>query len=349
MKMRFPEIIFFKPTIMLLALCVACLFASASHSTENDSGLINILPNAKLPSFKLSDFQTKSQFAVETSSGKPTLITFFSLTPPYRLNRSLNLLEIQAKINKHFGDKINSVALLSDEQKISSIQQYIDDGLIAVTVLDDSKRVIYNKYGIYMMPISVLISPTGNLHAVIPYTGELQELLTSNIKFLLGDFSKEQLKKSLEPKANLVRSAEEKEYIRRVNYGRVMLAKKMLPAAIREFSTATKIMPDSIEAIIGLGDVQLQAKKYEHAESSFKQALTIDKDSDKALAGLGISLYRQGRITEALPVLENALIAENPSFEVIVTLAEMYEQAGDVIKSMRLNKLAVSRLIKRFD
>lgn len=349
MLLRLKTVSFYLCRLIVLSVTVACFLAPLAYCSETESGLINIAPNAKLPSFKLTDFQSKNQYAVETSAGKPTLVNFISLTPPYRQNRSLNLLEIQAKINSQFGDRITSVALLSDEQKLSSLQQYIADGLITVKVLDDTKRKIYNKYGIYMMPVSILISPEGKLHAVIPYTGELLELLTTNLQYLLGDVSDEQLKKTLQPKANLVRSPEEKEYIRRVNYGRVMLAKKMFPAAIREFSTAAKILPNSIEAIIGLGDVQLKAKKYENAESSFKKALSINKESDKALSGLGISMYQQGRIKEALPILENALISDDPSFDVIVALADIYEQAGDVKKSMRLNKLAVSRLINRFD
>ena len=55
-----------------------------------------------------------------------------------------------------------------------------------------------------------------------------------------------------------------------------------------------------------------------------------------------------GAVDKAIPVLENALIAEDPKLEVIVSLAEIYEERGDVVKAMRLNKLAISRLMRKF-
>ncbi len=336
--------------VVLLAFFMLGIFhgcGNTAHCAENDSGLINIAPNSKLPSFKLPDFKTRKPLTLKTDSGKPTIITFFSLIPPYREKRSLNLLEIQAKLDNQFDDKINSAAIFSDDQNSAALHRYIDDGLIKVKIWDDSARKLYNKYGIYMMPISVLLNSEGNLHAVIPYTEELKELITTNIRYLLGDLTKNQLKSSLQPKANITLSKEEKEYVRRVNYGRVMLARKMYPAAIREFSTAAKIMPDSIEALIGLGNVQLKAKKIKKAELYFNKALTINKDSDEALSGLGTCLYRQGKLKEALPILESAFIAEKPSLNVIVALADIYEQKGDIKKAVRLNKLAISRLISQ--
>lgn len=334
---------------VLFCFVILAPYGKDPRSADNESGLINFASEAKLPSFTLPDAKTKQQKTLNTSSGKPSIITFFSLSSPLRQKRSLALLDTQAKLNLEFGERINSVAIFSDPQDEDILRRFLEDGLITIQVLDDNEKQVYHKYGIYMMPITILLTSEGKLHAVIPFTGQREELLSTNIKYLLGDMTKDELQTSLEPKKNITRTKEEKEYIRRINYGRVMMARKMYPAAIREFSTAIKILPNSIEAIIGLGNTQLIAKQYAKAESDFRKALVINKDSDEALSGLGISLYRQGKIGEALPVLESALITDKPTLEVVVSLADIYEQKGEINKAMRLNKLAVSKLIQKFN
>lgn len=315
--------------------------AATSHE------LINFKENTKLPAFTLPNLTSGKEVVFETASGKPSVLMFFSVTPEFRERRSLSLAEVMTKLNAEFKGRVNFAAVFSDDQDQESVKRYIKDRLITTPVLDDGKRQVHDRYGLFMLPLAILIGGDGTLQAVVPYTFNIDEILANNLKFLLGDWSKEQWQESFKPQQNIVRSKEEKEYIRRVNYGRVMLDRQMFGAALREFMTASKIMPTALEANVGLGQVQLATDKLDQAEEAFRKALAIDKDSDEALSGLGLVLYKKGSLDQAIPILENALISAEPQLEVVMALADFYEKKGQIDKAIRLNKLAVSKLLKR--
>lgn len=308
--------------------------------------LINFKENTKLPSFTLPNIETGTATSFDTTTGKPSVLMFFSITPAFREKRSLELAHVLSKLNSDFQGRVQCYGVFSDTVGRENIKKYLRDKTITIPVLDDGKRDTYDRYGVFMMPLAIIIAGDGTLQAVVPYTANIDNILANNLKFLLGDWTKEQWQSSFKPEENITRSPDEKEYIRRINYGRVMLGKKIHGAATREFMTALKIMPQAIDAHIGLGNVQYALQKYDHAEQSYRKALDIDKDSDEALSGLGLTLYQKGSLDQAIPILENALISQNPHLEVIVTLAEFYEKNGQIAKAIRLNKLAVSKLLQ---
>ncbi len=313
-----------------------------------DSGLLHYKLNDKIPSFKLKVVNRDKTFTFSPTNGKPSVLIFFSITPNFRAKRSVNLAEIIAKLDKNFGKRVNFINIYSGG-KLNKLKKFVQDGLINIPILNDSDKEVYKKYGVFMLPIAIISDSKGKLQSVIPYTANISEILNNNLKFLLGELSLKQFKNAIASPKNIIKTKKEKAYIRRVNYGRVMVARKMYSAALREFNTARKIMPNSIEALIGLGDVQLELKQWQEAEHSFKKALRINKDSDKALAGLGLTLYKSGEIIRAKPILENALISADQDLEVVVSLAAIYEKNGNIIKAIRLNKLAISILQKQFN
>lgn len=331
--------------VLMTALVITLLTTQALAAGDNE--LLNFKENTKLPSFTLPELVSGKEVAFATASGKPSVLMFFSVTPLFREQRSLGLAEAMTKLNGEFEGRVHFTAVFSDGQGRDTVKRYLQDRLITTPVLDDSNRQVHDRYGVFMMPLAVLIAGDGTLQAVVPYTFNIGEILANNLRFLLGDWSKDQWQESFKPQPNIVKSKEEKEYVRRVNYGRVMLARQMHGAAIREFMTAAKIMPKALEAHVGMGQVQLATDKLDQAEEAFRKALEIDKESDEALAGLGLVLYKKGALDQAIPILENALISAEPQLEVIVALADFYEKNGQIDKAIRLNKLAVSKLLKR--
>lgn len=332
------------PAILILLLTTRALAVAA-----DDHELLNFKENSKLPSFTLPDLVSGGEVTFTTSAGKPSVLMFFSVTPLFREQRSLGLAEAMTKLSKEFQGRVHFTAVFADSQEREKVKRFISDRLITTPVLDDGKRQIHDRYGIFMMPLAIIIGADGTLQTVVPYTFNIDEILANNLKYILGDWSKEQWQGSFAAPENRAKSKEELEYVRRVNYGRVMLARKMNSAALREFMTAAKIMPKAIEALIGVGQVQLADNKLDLAEEAFRKALAFDKESDDALAGLGLTLYKKGDVEQAIPILESALISPEPRLEVIVALADYYEKNGQIDKAMRLNKLAVSKLLKRFE
>lgn len=333
---------------LTIGLLLAILLPAAGAWAEGFA-LRSIKHGDKLPMIEGNEISTKKPFSYRPGAGRPAVIVFFSIDPLIKEKRSLDLIsQASAVVNGSFRDRVDLILVYSDEGDLATLGRYIQDGVVPSPVVHDPAHAIYNRFGVFMMPLAILATTDGRLHEVIPATYNAGELLAQHLKLLLGEWGEEDLRNAQKPKYTSTLTQDEKEYIRRVNYGRLMLARKMYPPAARELSTAAKIRPQAPEAWIGLGNVHLASEKWDEAIGAFGKALEANRESDEALAGIGIALYRQGRVDRALPVLENALIAADPKIEVILALAEIYEERGDMVKATRLNKLAVSKLRERF-
>lgn len=315
----------------------------------------NILRNFKrgesLPEFTLQAMADNKPFTFKPKSGKPSALMFFSVMPDFRMQRSLALLSVLNHLSIEYKNRVNIIGIFSNDEAEhqATVTAFIKKNDLKVPILDDGAMEVYKRYGVFMMPLVVVITAEGKLHEVIPYTFNIKELVDGNLKLLLGDWTMKQFQDSLNPKDEEEKSAEEKEYIRRVNYGRVMISRKMYSQAMREFNTAVQLMPDQEAAYTELGNVYLKKKEYGQAEQAFNKALAANPDSDDAIAGLALSLYGKGDIDAALPKLESAFIVQKPRLEVILALAEIHEQKGNIDKAIRLNKLAVSRLMTMYE
>lgn len=336
----------------LLGLCIffTLLCPTVQAEEKEKATLRNYKSGDKLPSFTLDTIDGKrGQTFTPGKDGKPSMIIFFSIRPEFRQKRSLALLSAMAALVDKYKNKIEVVGVFSDDQGEQTVQKYIKPFANKIPVYNDQKKEVNDRYGVFMMPLAVMIKGNGNLHEVIPYTFNIRELIDGNFKLLLGEWTVKELQESLTPTEEAAKSSEEKEYIRRVNYGKIMMGKQMHSQAVREFSNAIKLMPQAIEAHLELGFTYIAMKDWAKAEEVFKKAQSIDKDSDAAIAGLGLAYYGKGDIGQALPELESAFIAPTPRLEVIIALADIYEKKGDNTKANRLNKLAISRLMTLYD
>lgn len=330
---------------------VAVLAAYAIMADPCAANRLRDLNNGDLlPAFELPALSGSAPKSFQPGDGKPAAILFFSDNPEFRKKRSLPLLAVLDELQNQYRQKISVLAVYSDEEQDGQVtRDFLREKSIKIPVYQDSRRNIYNKYGIFMMPLVVLVDGKGRLYEVIPYTYNIRDLIEGNLKVMLGEWKPEQLQEFLKPKEAEVHSPEEKEYIRRINYGRVMAERKMFAQAIREFSTAIKLNQKQIDGHLELGFAQISVLDWSSAETSFRTALRLDPESDGAIAGLGLALYGRGDLDAALVELENAFIAPNPRLEVIIALADLYEKKGNTSKAIRLNKLAVSRLMTMYE
>ena len=349
MKTRVSPQIRLLTTLVAGLLCLALAPVPLRAAANDTATLRNIKYGDPVPGFKATNMATGKKEAVLPGKGKPMIMMFFSVRPTFRKKRSLALLAALSELAQSYRNKAAFVGVFSDAKGADTVKKYILSNAQRVKVYADSAKKIHDAYGVFMMPLVVIANSGGKLHEVIPYTYNIRQLVDGNIKLLLGEWTREQFQASLKPKQIAPKSEEEKEFIRRINYGRIMLGKKMYPQAVREFSTAVKLMPKNIEGWVELGNALLEEKEFTKAQNAFNKALAIDPDSDAAIAGLGLVYYRQGKIDQAKPQLESAFISPDPRIEVIIALADIYEQQGNDVKANRLNKLAVAKLMKLYE
>lgn len=93
----------------------------------------------------------------------------------------------------------------------------------------------------------------------------------------------------------------------RFNLGCLWLEQNKLEWAKTELAACTLHQPQSAEALVKLGTVQLRLREVAAAEKSFQEALRLRANDPEALTGLGAARLQRGRVAEASSLFTEAL------------------------------------------
>lgn len=331
--------------LIFLAVLWLLTAAVADPVMASAKSLRNMDVGDKLPAITLSPLSGGGAPVTFTpGSGKPSAVLYLTASSDFQKEKAFVALKDLAAVVGEFGAKIDSIVINGDSEGVSAILDFLKEQNISLTVVDDQKRDVYNQYGIFMMPVTILTSKEGKIMAVVPATENSRELIAGNLKVALGEMSAEDLEKSINPDKEEGKSPEESKYNKKINYAKVMVERKMYPQAEREFTEAIALQPEKVEAYIELGFVQLAQKEFAKAETTFNDVLKRDENSVDSVAGLGLALYGKGDIENALPELEDAVMVKQPKLEILIALAEIYEQKGNLKGALEKYKSAVVRL-----
>lgn len=111
--------------------------------------------------------------------------------------------------------------------------------------------------------------------------------------------------------------------------GRSLLAAGDVTGALSAFRQAVLDAPQSVDALNGLAVCYDRLGRYDLSRSYYDAALAVDADSALVLNNLGYSLYLQGRLEAAIPVLQHAMAGAD---------------SGVVASSQRVLTLVAARL-----
>lgn len=296
----------------------------------------------KIPEFTLKTIDGL-EISNETIKGKPTVLAFFAVDNDTRRERSYELLAALKRLREQYGDGVNVYGICSDREGCESPEVKKAGGNLPI--MDDTQRVAYALFGVFMMPTTMVLSPEGELLVKLPYSGEARSALEGWLKVALGEVTAEQLQEQTttnEPEL----TAEEKQALHHMQLAKVMVKRRMYPQAVEEFSKAAVLMPKSTEPLIEQGFIQLKLEQQAGAEEVFLKVLEMDPDSIPAVAGLGLSLHQQGKDDEALLELEDAAAVTKPMPRVLVALAEIYAVRGDKDLALKTYAKAFKQLTR---
>lgn len=324
--------------------CAAAIFLCTVAAAEAKP-LRHFDINDQLPAFTLPELNaaTPPRTFDPASTGKPAVILFFTASNEFHERKAAEILETFAMLVKKYGSRADFSLIYSGDRGMDNIAAKLQEKQISLTILHDRDETVYNLLGVYVMPVAIITSKTGSIEQVVPHTHNMTELIEGNLLVSLGDRSAEEQQQNLESE-NLDKSPEEKTFQRRLNYGRVMMARQMYPQAAREFASAIELMPAVEVTYTELGFAHIGMKDWDLARQNFSASLERNRASKEAAAGLALTLYHLGDIEAALPGLEAAGAAEAPRPEILIALADIREQKGDLQQALKMYKTALSRL-----
>lgn len=94
--------------------------------------------------------------------------------------------------------------------------------------------------------------------------------------------------------------------------GRALLAKGDVTGAIAAFRAALVETPQSVDALNGLAVSYDRMGRYDISRAYYDSALAIAPDSAQLLNNLGYSLFLQGKLQAAIPLLQKAVASSDP-------------------------------------
>jgi tetratricopeptide (TPR) repeat protein len=110
------------------------------------------------------------------------------------------------------------------------------------------------------------------------------------------------------------------------------LAQGQYETAAAEFNAILHFDPDRAEVHANLGTLYYAQAKYAAAEAAFRKALKLEPSLKGVEGFLGMSEARQGRVSEALPLLEKGFrnsLSDQWKLESGLLLADAYQRNGD--------------------
>jgi len=296
----------------------------------------------KIPTFTLKTIDGL-EINNETIKGKPTIFAFFAIDNETRRERAFELLAALKALREQYGDGVNVYGICSDREGCESPEVKQAGGNLPI--MDDTKRIAYVTFGIFMMPTTMVISPEGELLAKLPFSGEARAALEGWTKIALGEQTVEQFQEQMTTNDPEL-TAEEKQALHHMQLAKVMVQRRMYPQAVEEFSKAASYQPENTTPLIEQGFILLKLDKWAEAETLFLKVLEMDTDSIPAVAGLGLALHSQGKDEEALLELEDAAMVTKPMPRVLIALAEIYAAAGDKDKALKTYAKAFKQLAR---
>jgi tetratricopeptide (TPR) repeat protein len=94
------------------------------------------------------------------------------------------------------------------------------------------------------------------------------------------------------------------------------------------FERAIELLPQNIEPILGLAEVQNKAGRYEASLASYRQVLGFETENLAADLGASRDLVALGRFPEARDLLEKASSAHQANPQIHIELARVYARLG---------------------
>lgn len=116
----------------------------------------------------------------------------------------------------------------------------------------------------------------------------------------------------------------------KLHYARWAEQMNEYPDARRNYTEVLEERPENFDAILGLARIDQASGDNVSAEAGFRRAMSLQPDSPIAQHALGQFMLSQGRVTESLPLLQQALMGQPADKACRYHLAEALAKSGDI-------------------
>jgi tetratricopeptide (TPR) repeat protein len=218
------------------------------------------------------------------------------------------------------------------------------------TILHDPLRTTFETYEVAVMPSIVIIDKEGKVvHAVGGLTSRFPDVLADSLLYATGRLSAERFEESLHPRPTTAPADEHVRADRIALLARQLVRRGLDDMAVEKYTEAIGLDPHHAAARLELGQLLLKRRRLAEAEKNFQAVLADDPASLEAK--LGVAYVQASRGGPELPEAEitcREILARSPSHpRAHYLLGLILEQRGKTDEAILSFKKAAQLLLER--
>ncbi len=336
-----------KLNYFLLTLFIAGFFIICETGRAESFPFRTLEIGTSVPDVSLAGYKGGSGTSIKSHKGKPILLVFWGGDMAAKKKRTVKMLsvvnELTAKLKKK-GVTLLVVNVQNDSDAV--VKEVMDKSGLKASLYVDSSRKAYGKFGIYVLPATLLVDSKGKISGGVGYSKDIKERLAGELDVMLGSKSRKQLEAELNPTVKEM-PKEEKLARRHMNMGITMVHKGQTDAAIRELKQALEYNPKLSEARVELGCIYVEQDKLDEAIKDLEKGLEQQPDLIKAEICLARVSAKMGEVQEALDDAKALLFRNGRNSELHFLTGDLQAQLGKMDAAAKSYKKAYELLLKK--
>lgn len=306
--------------------------------------LMSLKVGDPVPDFKIRTIDGRD-ISRDNLRGKIFVLVFWRRNQ----DNSKNVLSDLERLHQEYRDRgVVVLAINADESSETEIKDFQTAQNFSYLFASDKGLTLYGRFGIIVLPSTLLIGPEGKLAHFQPIHGrDFHSQIRAHVRFLLGEISSTQLEAELNPRKMPVSSDARKKADRYFNLGLALMDAGMAEKARDAFSTAAEADPSFPNPHIFLAQSYSQKSDVKKAGEELGQALELLPRSKDNKLLQGITHASHGEDDLAMTFFQE-VIKENsdPPPEVYYQLGKIYERLNKASQALESYQMALKRLLK---
>lgn len=248
------------------------------------------------------------------------------------------------------GDTITPILIIAQDASRLDLKTQADSLGLAGMILHDPERKAFAEYRVSVMPTVVVVGPDGKVvYSLAGLTPRFGDILTDALLVGLGRLSMDRFAEALHPTTESSLTEEQIRANRVTQLARQLGRRGLDEMADEKYHEALTLWPQSVEARLGLGRLDLKRGRIADAEAQFRAVLATSPNVVEATLGVAyVQTVRGGdELVEAERMVREVLDRDNSQPRAHYLLGRINEQRGKMTEAAANYKRAAELLLER--
>ena len=236
------------------------------------------------PQLRFQELSSGDMREFDGKRTRPLVLIFWGADIDTKRERAIRVLSAIQKARSFYRERrVELAAVFVQPDQVSHLDTILDKTQIDFPVYLDSEKESFEKLGLYVMPSILMVGADGIIYRALGYTSDLDEILQGEVKVMLHEKTREELKAELYPeiveKTTLQRRAR-MDY----NYALNLIRRQKIALALEKLDMALEKNPGFAPALAEKGCLLITWEDFQEAGELLDRSLELAPRSSRALS-----------------------------------------------------------------